>query len=183
MSNWQRLDTKIVYQNSSITVHEDSVITPHGHSSTYGWVETPPAVMVVALDADENVMLVKRQRYTSGQPSWELPSGSSNGQDAIEAGKRELEEEAKLHADKWVKLSGETYVWSGIATQRDTVLIAHGLHHAKNPKPAIGNDDAIDGVQAFSWDQVKDMIKSGELNDGESITALTLAGLHLERLK
>jgi hypothetical protein len=37
-------------------------------------------------------------------------------------------------------------------------------------------------VTAFSWKEIKEMIKDGELRDGESITALTLAGLHLGRL-
>lgn len=181
MSNWQRLDTKIVYQNPYIKVHEDNVITPDGRPTKYGWVETSPAVFVVAIDDAGKVILVKQLRYTTGQPSWELPAGGTDGQDAVEAGKRELEEEAGLHADKWVSLSGEYYVWSGVATQRNTVLIARGLHKAKNP--AHSTDDVVDAVHAYSWTELKDMMKSGELNDGESITALTLVGLHLGHLE
>jgi hypothetical protein len=41
----------------------------------------------------------------------------------------------------------------------------------------------VDSIQAFSWAQIKDMLKSGELNDGQSIAALTLAGMHLGHLK
>lgn len=180
MSNWQRLDTKLVYQNPYITVHEDNVITPDGKPVKYGWVETSPSVMVVASDDDNRVVLVKQLRYTTGQPTWELPGGGTNGQDALDAGKRELETEAGLHADKWVALSGEYYVWGGVATQRNTVLIAHGLHKVKNPvKPLAAGEDS---VHAFTWKEIKEMIKDGELNDGESITALTLAGLHLGKL-
>jgi 8-oxo-dGTP pyrophosphatase MutT (NUDIX family) len=181
MSNWQRLDTKIVYQNPYFTVHEDSVVTPDGRPTKYGWVETPPAVYVVAIDDNDKVVLVKQLRYTSGQPSWELPAGSTDGDDLLEAAKRELEEEAGLHADKWVSLTGEYFPWNGIAPQRNSVHIATNLHKAKNPAPRT--DDVIDAVQHFSWDELKGMIKSGEFNDGESISALMLAGLHLGTIK
>lgn len=181
MGNWQRLDTKIVYQNPYITVHEDNVITPDGKPTIHGWVETPPGVFVLAIDPAGKVILVKQLRYVTGQPSWELPGGSSDGQDPIVAGKVELEEEAGLHADKWVKLNGESYVWGGVATQRDTVVIARGLHKAKTGH--LQTDDVVDAVRAFTWTEIKEMIRTGELNDGQTITALTRAALDLGNLK
>jgi 8-oxo-dGTP pyrophosphatase MutT (NUDIX family) len=176
MSNWQRLDTKLVYQNPYLTVHEDNVINPHGKPIRYGWVETSPCVYVIAIDSEDKVYLVKQLRYTTGRPMWELPGGSVLAEDTIEAGKRELEAEVGLHAEKWVSLSGEYHVWSGVATQRNTVMIARDLHRAKN---RVTSDDMVDAVQLFTWKEIKDMMRSGELNDGQSIAALTLAGLHL----
>jgi 8-oxo-dGTP pyrophosphatase MutT (NUDIX family) len=181
VGNWQRVATKIVYQNHYITVHEDNVITPDGKPTLYGWVETPPGVYVLAIDDDGKVTLVKQLRYTTGQPTWELPGGSSDGADPIEAGKRELEEEASLHADKWVMLDGEFQVWGGVATERDTVLIARGLHKAK--KDTQAGDEVVDAVRSFTWAELKAMIRSGELNDGQTITALARAGLDLGHLK
>jgi 8-oxo-dGTP pyrophosphatase MutT (NUDIX family) len=181
MGNWQRLDTKIVYQNSYITVHEDNVITPDGRPVEYAWVETAPSVYIVAIDEHDRVTLVKQLRYTTGQPSWELPGGSTEGDDRLDAAKRELEEKAGLHADKWVSLNGEYYAWNGVATQRNTVHIARDLHKAKHPK--LNSDEVIHAVESFSWEELKAMIKSGELNDGESISALMIAGLHLDSVK
>jgi len=180
MSNWQRLDTKIVYQNSYITVHEDNVINPLGHAVVYGWVETPPGIQIVAIDDDGKVVLVKQSRYTTNQPSWEVPGGGTDGEDALDAAKRELTEEAHLHADKWVQLPNEIYPWSGIATERNLVFIARDLHKAK--KSTTEPDDAILESQSFSWKEIKHMIKNGELTGGQTITALTLAGLHLGHL-
>jgi 8-oxo-dGTP pyrophosphatase MutT (NUDIX family) len=116
------------------------------------------------------------------QPSWELPAGNATeGEDQLTAAKRELEEEAGLHADNWASLGGEYYVWNGAATQRNTVHIARGLHKAKNPHQ--DTTEAISAVQSFTWAELKEMIKNGELNDGQSVTALTVAGLHLGHLK
>src|SRR5690242_18419890 len=181
MSNWQRLDTKIVYQNPYLTVHEDNVIRPDGKTTKYAWVETTPSVYVVPVNDNGDITLVKQLRYTTGQPSWELPGGSTESEEEEEAAKRELESEARMHADHWVRLSSEYYAWSGVATQRNVVFIAKGLHKAKAPDPAT--DDFINEVKAFSWHELKEMMKSGELSDGETITALTLAGLHLEKLR
>jgi 8-oxo-dGTP pyrophosphatase MutT (NUDIX family) len=150
MSNWQRLGTKIVYQNQWMTVHEDNAVTPNGKPTVYGWVETPPAVFIVALGDDGKVLLIKQLRYTTGQPSWELPAGNATeGEDQLTAAKRELEEEAGLHADNWASLGGEYYVWNGAATQRNTVHIARGLHKAKNPHQ--DTTEAISAVQSFTW--------------------------------
>lgn len=179
MSNWQRLNTKIVYQNPYITVHEDSVVNPHGKPTIYGWVEVPPAVFIVPIDEHGRVVLVKQLRYTTGQPSWELPAGSTSGLEPLEAAKAELEEEAGLHADKWVQLSGEFYPWNAITPERDTIFIARGLHKAKGPRTE--SDDLIDAVHAYTWDQLKAMMKSSEITDGQTITTLALAGLHLGR--
>jgi len=181
MSNWQRLETKIAYQNPYLTVHEDGVVTPHGKPIRYGWVETAPCVYVVTIDDEGKVILVKQLRYTTGRPMWELPGGSVAGEDPLEAGKRELEAEVGLHADKWVTLSGEYHVWPGVATQRNTVMIARDLHKVKAPRTV--SDDMVDSIQAFSWTEIKEMLRSGELNDGQSIAALTLAGLHLGHFK
>lgn len=177
MSNWQRLDTKIVYQNSYITVHEDNVINPRGHATTYGWIEVPPAVLVVPIDEHGKVVLTKQSRYTTGHPSWELVGGSTDGMEPLDAAKKELEEEAGLHADKWVQLAGEFLPWNGITTERDTIFIARDLHKVKGPKPEA--DDLIDAIHAYSWAELKSLMKSGELVDGQTIAALALAGLHL----
>jgi 8-oxo-dGTP pyrophosphatase MutT (NUDIX family) len=162
-------------------VHEDSVMTPGGKPTRYGWVETAPAVNVVAIDDHGKVTLVKQLRYTTGRPQWELPGGNMDGEDPLAAGRRELEAQARLHADKWVSLSGDYFVWSGVATQRNNVLIARELHKAKTP--TVQTDEMVEAVQTFSWAELKEMMKNGELNDGQSITALTLAGLHLEYFK
>jgi 8-oxo-dGTP pyrophosphatase MutT (NUDIX family) len=179
MSKWQRLDTKVVYQNDWMTVHEDNVIGPEGKPSVYSWVETPPAVFVVAITDDNKVQLVRREHYTTGLSAWDLPSASSGGQELLDTAKRALLEKTGLNADRW-EMVGEYFAWKGIATQRNTAFVAHGLHHARGHQLP---DASADVLKAVSWHELTTMMTSGELNDSESITALSLAGLHLGHLK
>ncbi len=180
MSQWQRLSTKIVYQNTHITVHEDSVIRPDGVPTTYGWIETPPAVMVVAVDQHGKVLLVRQNRYTIGQDSWELPAGSADTDDELTAAKRELAEEAGLHADNWEQLPAEQYPLISLAPMRIITFVAKSLHRAKEVAPA---DDVINKTQAFTWTQLKKMIAAGEINQSATVAAVLLAGLHLGHIK
>ncbi len=179
MGDWQRLETKIVYQNQWITVHEDHVVRPDGKPGIYGWIESSPGVFIVAVDEHHKVQLVRVKRYTTGRSSWELPAGGTDGQDVRAAAERELEEETGLHADRW-EIAGEYDAWSGIATQRNTALIARGLHQSRQHKQA---EEGIDAMKTATWAELKDMMAVGELTDSESITALTLAALKLGWIK
>lgn len=181
MNNWQRLATKIVYQNSYMTVHEDSVVRPDGRPGTYGWIETPPAVFIVAIDDDNKMTLVEQTRYVTGRASWEFPAGSTSGDDPLEAAKRELEEEAGLHADKWVQLTGQTYPFASFAPEYNIVLLATGLHQAR--ERTADTDDFITATKRVSWDELVGLIAKGEVHNGQTISAAMLVGIHLGHIK
>jgi 8-oxo-dGTP pyrophosphatase MutT (NUDIX family) len=181
MSKWQRLSGKVVYQNNYLSVHEDQVIAPDGRATTYGWIGTPPAVFMVAMNDADEVCLVQQERYTSGLLSWEVPAGSTYGEADLVAAQRELAEEARLHADHWERLPHETYPFGSLAAERNTVFIATGLHAVKSEKPPT--DDVITAVRWVSWKKLKELIQSGEISNGQTITTLTLAGFHLGRIK
>ncbi|HVQ44701.1 MAG TPA: NUDIX hydrolase [Candidatus Saccharimonadia bacterium] len=181
MSKWQRLSGKIVYQNNYMSVHEDEVIAPDGRATVYGWIETPPAVFIVALGDQDRVCLVEQERYTTGAPSWEIPAGNTDGEDDTDAAKRELAEEAGLHADKWERLPVQTYPFNGFAAERNIIFIATGLHQVREPVGAT--DDTITAKRWVSWPELKKMLSKGEITDAQTISAVMLAGLHLGHIK
>jgi hypothetical protein len=62
---WQRLTRTIAYQNPWIIVYHDEVLRPDGQPGIYGLVHyRNSAVAVVAVDAEDRVLLVGQYRYT-----------------------------------------------------------------------------------------------------------------------
>jgi 8-oxo-dGDP phosphatase len=135
----------------------------------------------VALNDKHEVCLIEQERYTTGQQSWEIPAGNTDGEDETAAAQRELAEEAGLHADKWERLPVELNPFNGFAAERNIIFIATGVHKVR--EPLGGTDDTITNLRWVSWADLKKMLTSGQITDGQSISSLALAGLHLGKLK
>lgn len=92
------------------------------------------AIMAIDEDADgtRHVLLVGQYRVPLGRFCLEIPAGlvgdddGSEDEHAIEAAKRELEEETGYAASDWTNL-GEFYSSPGMVTESFTLLRARGL--------------------------------------------------------
>lgn len=67
------------------------------------FMDHPGAVAVVALDDQGRIVLLNQYRHPVRATLWEIPAGllDHDGEDYLEAAKRELAEEADLAADTW----------------------------------------------------------------------------------
>ncbi|WP_141823136.1 NUDIX domain-containing protein [Humibacillus xanthopallidus] len=191
--SWPVTRTRVAYENPWIVVREDEVVRPDGSPGTYGVVELRrPAVFVVALtDADE-VVLVTVDRHTVGT-SIEVPAGGTDGEDPLVAARRELDEETGLTAGTWRRV-GEMSALNGICRAPEVVYLATDLHEvgtaADSAAPGHGDDarsgeqiaEGISAVSRVPVSEVLDMIRRGEITDGETVAALMLALLELGRI-
>jgi 8-oxo-dGTP pyrophosphatase MutT (NUDIX family) len=174
-SPWKKLSSRVAYENPWIRVREDTVIRPDGSEGIYGVVVTPPSVMIVAVTPRNEVYLTAQHRYTNGLYSWELPAGGSDGQDPLEAARRELEEEAGLLAEHWMEI-GSFYPMNGIASEVCHVFLAKGLQEGAK---AVQPDEEIHEVRGIPFREVMDMVGRGAITDGMTIAALAQATLKL----
>jgi 8-oxo-dGTP pyrophosphatase MutT (NUDIX family) len=133
-----------------------------------------PAVFVVPVTADERVVLVHCDRYTTGT-SWEVPAGGSDGQELRLAAERELAEETGHVAARWDHLGGQ-WGLNGVARSRIEVFLARDLTRTST---AYDEGEGIGAVDAFAWDEVRAMLRDGRINDNESAGALLLAAIEL----
>ena len=89
------------------------------------------AAVILALDGDE-VVLVEQYRVPLGRNCIELPAGligdddGAEGEDPLEAAKRELAEETGYSAREWTDL-GEYFSSPGMVGESYTLLLARGL--------------------------------------------------------
>ena len=101
---WPVVSSRDVYENQWIRVREDIVERPGGGQGIYGVMTVrQPAVFVVALTDDDELLMVDVDRHTVG-PSLEIPAGGSDGEDPLVAARRELLEETGYRAERWQPL-------------------------------------------------------------------------------
>jgi 8-oxo-dGTP pyrophosphatase MutT (NUDIX family) len=167
---WKVLSSKTIYKNPWIRIREDRVITPGGSAGIYGVMESNDSVIIVTLNERDEVYIVRNFRYPVGSWNWELPGGGGDKQDMLEASKRELREETGVIAIKWDKL-GATFVCNGLMTEKMTTYLARDLEIREKPHDP---DEPVIASKFVSLDEIDRMIKDGEINDGQSITALYL---------
>ncbi len=180
MSTWQRRSTRTAYENPWIRVREDEVVRPDGSEGVYGVVEVRnPAVFVVPLTEDDEVVLVEVDRYATGDPhSLEVPAGGADeGEDLLVAARRELREETGLAAEHWQEI-GRMNALVGVADAPEVVYLARGLTYVGDESPAA---DGIVGVHRVPLAELLARVGRGEVTDGESLACLLLALVALGR--
>ena len=173
---WKKTGSRLVYQNPWITLREDQVVCPDGSPGIYSVVESRVATGVVALTPDDKLYLVGQYRYPVEEYSWEIiEGGADDGESALDAAKRELQEEAGLTAEHWEPLGGEIHTSNCIAAERAYLFVATGLHHVG----ATPESTEILQLQCVSIDEALKMIERGLIKDAMSIIAL----FHLARTR
>lgn len=138
------------------------------------------AVAVLALDDEGRMLLVKQYRHPIATRDWELPAGllDVDGEDALDAAKRELEEEVDLAAREWEPLV-EFFTSPGGSDELLRVYVARGLEPVTHHFEREGEEADME-LRWVSLDTVLDAISAGRVRNGILVTAaLALASSSL----
>ncbi|MFD1718699.1 NUDIX domain-containing protein [Georgenia deserti] len=182
MSSWQTHASSTVYENPWIRVREDRVTRPDGDDGVYGVVEVRhPAVFVVPITADGEVLLIQQFRYTIGRESLEIPAGGTDGEEPLIAARRELLEETGHTASSWREL-GPTYSLNGVSDAPGTIVLAQHVIPVEDASTHGQTEEGITQVRAAPWPEVLELVRRGEIHDGETMAALLHAAVALGRL-
>lgn len=177
LNPWKTKSTKVVYKNPWITVKENKVIRPDGKDGIYGVVQIPDGVAIVALDDDDNVLLIGEWRYPISKYSWSIICGTcDNDEKPLSAAKRELAEEANIKALKWKYLL--TYHPSpGLVDETAHVYLATGL------KRMVGQQEETEDIKVkrVSFKKALEMVAKGKITDSYAVVGLLKAKEMLEK--
>ncbi len=96
------VSSELVYSGRVWDVRSDTVRYGDGEIVRQ-YVDHPGAAAVVAVDAQDRVLLIQQYRHPIRHRDWEIPAGLLDvaGEDPQQAAQRELAEEADLAAQDW----------------------------------------------------------------------------------
>ena len=129
--SWQVKSSAVLLANWLLTVRVNSVRMSDEHYAKRMVVAHPGAVVVLALNASDQVLMIKQYRHPVGRELWELPAGlrDVDGESALQTARRELLEETGWKAGDWHTLV-DYYTSPGFTDERIRVFLARDLTQA-----------------------------------------------------
>jgi ADP-ribose pyrophosphatase len=165
-----------IYKGRVVDFNLEEAHLPNGKTVNLEMVRHPGASAVVPVQDDGRMVLIRQYRHAAGGMIYEIPAGRlDHGEDPLDCAKRELAEEAGLQATRWEKL-GMIFTTPGFTDEKIHLFLARGFSSIPQ---ALEHDEVIE-VAVRPMDEVIAMIRRGEINDGKTICALTLAYFHLK---
>jgi ADP-ribose pyrophosphatase len=131
-------------------------------------VEHPGAVAIVAVDAADDVWLVRQLREPARRELVELPAGTrEEGEEPLTTARRELREECGLTGGTWSEL-GAFWTTPGFCREHMVVFLAEGV------EPGEPDPDADEEVEVLQWpaDGIDALLP--ELEDAKTVAGLLL---------
>ena len=175
--SWPVHDVERIWDGPApFAVRRDTISVPGRPEDTFGRLvlEHPGAVVILAVDDDDRVLVLQQYRHAVSARLVELPAGLLDvaGEDPEVAARRELREEALLLAERWTHLL-TTYSSPGLSSERISYYLAQGL----SPAPDRGGfePEHEEADMTTAWVPFDDLLKAvlaGRVSDGTTAQAL-----------
>ena len=159
-----------IFDNGFISVEKDDLngfISIDRNATQHGSI-------VVPINMDGKIILIREFRHGAQSHVISFVKGAADNNDEtpVDIARRELMEELGMQADKITVTNSEPFALPALSQTRGRICIASGCKVVA--LPALETGEQIEVYGAFSTREIWDMIKSGEMNDAESIAAFAV---------
>ncbi len=170
MSEEKTLSSQLIYDGRVVKLRVDTVRMPGGRETRREIVEHSDCVAIVAIDANDNVLLVKQFRKSVEKELLEIPAGGIDpGEDAVTTVRREMREETGYLPQKVERLGG-FYSTPGYCTEYLHLYLATDL----TPSQLFAEDTESIKLVRVPISQIPSLITSGSICDAKSIAGLLI---------
>jgi ADP-ribose pyrophosphatase len=168
MAEEKIVSSKHVFRGRAVSLRVDTVELPSGRHTTRETVEHPDCIVVVPVDGEGNVLLVRQFRHPVNRTLLELPAGGiEKGETPEDAVRRELQEEIGYLPGRVESLGG-FYSAPGFCTEYLYLYLATEL----TPSRLVASDTEEIEVVKVPLKKIPDLISSGQICDAKSVAGL-----------
>ena len=165
----KRVKRERVYQGTVLDFYRDTMKFSNGNTEVWDYLHHKGAAAVLPVMEDGRVLMVRQYRNALERFTLELPAGALDAanEKGIVCAARELEEETGYRS--------EHLEW--LITIRTTVALCNekiDIYVAKNLIPSKQHLDPNEfvNVEAYTIDELKQKIFSGEIEDSKTVAAI-----------
>lgn len=173
---FELLKSEVLMKGRAFAIRRDFLKTPDGQETKLDIIEHGGSAVIIPVDENGNILLVRQYRHAAGKDLLELPAGTLDEDEEPEiCAAREIREETGMAAEVLTKL-GEFYLAPGYSDEFMIVYMATGL----SDSPLDADEDEFLSVEAVPIAETIRMAERGEIPDAKSLAALFLARSSLE---
>lgn len=167
---WETLERETAYTCPGFDVVHEAVQLPDGTVTDFDYLSEPPAVVILAFTADDEVVVVDEWRQAVGRVNRGLPAGTVEPSDdgLGEAARRELEEETGYEADTVSHLVSVEPA-NGLLNSVHHHFVAHGC--TPTGERDLDHDESI-RVETTSLTALRTAIGAGNVRDGRTVVGV-----------
>lgn len=168
---------KQAYTCKIFTVWEEDVLLENGKAVKQSWIDHKPTVAVVAVNAQNELLLIRQFRNATKQTLWEIPAGTMDhdAESALACAGRELAEETGFQAERLTELFAG-YLLPGYCNEYMYFFLAEDLVFA----PLVPDEDEFIEVIPTNFAKAFELLKSGEIIDAKTALGLLLVSNYMK---
>jgi 8-oxo-dGTP pyrophosphatase MutT (NUDIX family) len=174
-ASWPVVSSEEQFSNWLITVRNDRVQLPDGNHADRTVVSHIGAVGILALDDEDQVLMIRQYRHAAGRELWEIPAGLRDvkGEALVDTARRELAEETGHAAQEWHALI-DSYASPGITSERIRIFLARGLAPVESDYQREGEEKFL----RLAWVPLGEAVQAalaGDLHNGATVQGVLAA--------